>query len=182
MNRTLSYYQCLESDDEDCKTKFVLYCREQISRGIDIWKGSGSGSGSGSGMGRYSNRNRFISPDDTERSGSSQIVIIVGGKRRFDDTDMEAQSSSTSATPTIRPTTSSSYSTSLHILTTGVQSSQVQTTSISSITVSLLPSTTNAVFVKPDSNIPYKSSSLSLFSLMSILTTLSIVIMTIFII
>lgn len=71
VNKTRQFYECLETDDEDCHL-FVLECK----RITDPKPGIETGSGSGSGSGQMSTDAEFH---------TSTIWIQLGGPRKFNE-------------------------------------------------------------------------------------------------
>ena len=74
INQTTQFYECIETDDEDCQL-FVLECKATLPLSQDDDFQSGSGSGSGiSDVGNHM---------DTE-TNSHSILLRLGGRRQYD--------------------------------------------------------------------------------------------------
>ena len=123
MNQTNQFYECLQTDDEDCSL-FVLECNNVAPPPIDgeFQSGSGSGSGSGYGHGHI---------QDTESTGGRSILLQLGGPRRYHDI---------MTTPTNEPNVIYNTSSSVSTIQSTQTSSIAMTTSSSSVSALEAPS------------------------------------------
>ena len=156
MYQTIDFYQCLNRDDEDCSTRFVIQCEQTIP--TDDVIGSGSGSGSGSGMGGVGDLEKH------HKSTSNPYVIVLGGKRKINDYEeddiivahtisstAQGHTKTLSANPlsSLTQTSTSSKKTSTQISTTPSQKPSPTKTTIKASSTSI--SINNTPDITPDS-------------------------------